>query len=590
MHNNMKKTILTLFALGLFSFVSAQQPEQLSAQQPDQVLMTIDGQPVMTSEFLYIYEKNNKEAAADPKSMEEYLDLFTRFKLKVAEALSERLDTTQSFKDELKGYRAQAVEKYLKDEAAIDSLIRLSHYRMAHMRRAAHIAIRCPEDASDSLRLDAETRIKALRQRAISGKEDFYALAAQYSEDPNKDKVGAELGWIIPFRYIYSFEDAVYNTPVGQFTDIFRSPYGFHFALVEEEMETEELHAAHIMKMVPKGDSIKEAEAKHVIDSLYQVIIDGADFDETALRNSDDKGSAVRGGDLGWFTRGTMIKPFEQAAFALQPGQTSLPIRSEYGWHIIRLHDRRYTQPIDSLYTSIKRNVERDERMQEANKSFLRKTRREYNLPDTLSDEQVMAYADQHLEEKYPELVNLVREYHDGILLFDVSVDRVWDKASKDTVGLINYFEQHRDAYQWDEPRFKGFMIYAHDKQVAKRAQTIAKTVPADSVVKTIRERINNDSLTLVRVERGLWKKGQNPAVDKYGFKTKVKDFSTTQDLPVIVAVGKKIKNPETYTDERSKVVTDYQDLLEKAWVEELKKKHTVVLNQEVWNALKSTK
>ena len=133
-------------------------------------------------------------------------------------------------------------------------------------------------------------------------------------------------------------------------------------------------------------------------------------------------------------------------------------------------------------------------------------------------------------------------------------------------------------------------MIYAHDKQVAKRAQTIAKTVPADSVVKTIRERINNDSLTLVRVERGLWKKGQNPAVDKYGFKAKVKDFSTTQDLPVIVAVGKKIKNPETYTDERSKVVTDYQDLLEQAWVEELKKKHTVVLNQEVWNALKSTK
>ena len=197
----MKKTLLFLLSLVMCT--------ALCAQEPDQVLMTIDGQPVMVSEFMYIYEKNNQEAAADPKSMEEYLDLFTRFKLKVAEALANQLDTTRSFAEELKGYRAQAVEKYLKDEAAIDSLVRLSYYRMGHIRRAAHIAIRCPEDASDSLRDDAMKRIKDLRKRALSGKEDFYKLAEKYSEDPNKEKVGSELGWIIPFRYIYSFEDAV---------------------------------------------------------------------------------------------------------------------------------------------------------------------------------------------------------------------------------------------------------------------------------------------------------------------------------------------------------------------------------------------
>lgn len=558
------------------------------AEQPDQVLMTIDGKPVMASEFMYIYEKNNQEAASDPKSMDEYLDLFTRFKLKVAEAEAEQLDTAKSFKDELKGYRAQAVERYLRDEQAIDSLVRLSYYRMAHIRRASHITLRCGEDASDSLRQAVEARMADLRQRAVSGKEDFYALAEKYSEDPNKQANGASLGWIIPFRYIYSFEDAVYRTPVGGISEVFRSPYGLHIALVEEEIETEEVHAGHIMKMTPKGDADKEVEAKRVIDSLYQVVMKGADFDETALKNSDDKGSAVRGGDLGWFTRGVMIRPFEQAAFALRPGETSEPIRSDYGWHIIRLYNRRKTEPLDSLYSTIRRSVERDERMEEAKKSFVRKTRQEYALPQEMTDDEVMAYADEHLEQKYPELGNLVREYHDGILLFDVSVDRVWDKASRDTAGLINYFEQHKNAYKWDEPRFKGFVIYALDRKTAKRAETIAKTVPADSVAKIIRERINNDSLTIVRVERGLWKKGQNPAVDKFGFKIKNSNYEPPQDLSYVVTIGKKIKNPEVYLDERSKVVTDYQDELEQAWVEELRKKHTVVLNEEVWQQLKA--
>lgn len=576
----MKRTLLAVLALGMMAAVHA--------EQPDKVLMTIDGKPIMASEFMYIYEKNNQEAASDPKSMDEYLDLFTRFKLKVAEAEADRLDTAKSFNEELNGYRAQAVEKYLRDEQAIDSLVRLSYYRMAHLRRAAHIAVRCGEDAGDSLRQAAEARIQDLRRRAVSGKEDFYALAEKYSEDPNKEANGSELGWIIPFRYIYSFEDAVYGAPVGGISEVFHSPYGLHIALVEEEIETEEVHAAHIMKMTPKGDENKEVEAKRAIDSLYQVVMKGADFDETALRNSDDKGSAVRGGDLGWFTRGVMIPPFEKTAFALQPGETSEPLHSDYGWHIIRVYDRRKTEPLDSMYTAIRRKVERDDRMEEAHKSFVRKTRQEYALPQSMSDEEVMAYADAHLEEKYPELHNLVREYHDGILLFDISVDRVWDRASKDTAGLIRYFEEHRDAYKWDEPRFKGFVIYARDKKTAKRAETIAKTVPADSVAKTIRERMNNDSITIVRVERGLWKKGQNPAVDKFGLKSKVKDYQPDKEFPVVVAVGKKIANPESYTDERGKVVTDYQDQLEQAWVEELRKKHTVVLNEEVWQQLKA--
>ena len=585
----MRHTILTCCLLGCMASLFAQTANQLSAseQQDDPVLMTIDGQPVYLSEYMYIYEKNNQETSADSKSMDEYLELFTNFKLKVAEATAEHLDTTAAFAEELRGYRGQVVDKYLRDEQAIDSLVRLSYQRMSHLRRAAHIAIRCPQDASDSVRQAAEARINDLRKQALAG-ANFYELANTYSEDPNKAQTGSELGWIIPFRYIYSFEDAVYNTPVGQITPVFRSPFGLHIAVVEEEVVTEEVQAAHIMKMVPKGDVEKGAEAKRMIDSLYQVVMNGADFNETALRYSDDKGSAVKGGDLGWFSRGVMVLPFEQTAFSLQPGETSQPFRSDYGWHIIRLYDRRFTQPLDTLYSKILRNVERDERMEQARLSFIRKTRAEYQLPDTMSNEQVIAYADAHLEEKYPDFRHLVQEYHDGILLFDISVDRVWDKAGKDTAGLQQYFASHKDQYTWDEPRFKGFVIYARDKQTARRVETIIKTVPADSVYSVVRQRVNTDSTIIARVDKGLWKPGANPAIDKFGFKNKKATFETDDEYPVIKVIGKKLKAPETYMDDRNRVVTDYQDLLEKEWVEELKQKHTVVLNQDVWLRLKS--
>lgn len=573
----MKKFFLTLLAGCLVCSMSAQ------------VLMTIDDEPVYVSEFLYIYEKNNQDASTEQKSLDEYLELFTNFKLKVAEAKAEHIDTTAAFAEELRGYRAQVTDRYLRDQEAIDSLAQLSYYRMNHMRRAAHIAVRCGQDATDSARVAARALIESLRRSIVTEKADFYEVAMEHSQDPNKEKHGVELGWIIPFRYIYSIEDAVYNTPVGEVTEVFETPFGYHIALVEEEeQQTEEVSAAHIMKMVPRGDASKEAAAKHAIDSLYQVLQQGADFGKTAINESDDRGSAQRGGELGYFTRGMMVTPFEQTAFALNPGEMSKPFRSDFGWHIIYLYDRRKIQPFDSIKTQIYKNVERDDRIKEAQKSFIRKTRSEYGLPATMSDDEVLAYADAHLEEKYEDLRNLVREYHDGILLFDISLNRVWDKASKDTEGLERYFNEHRQDYTWDEPRYKGFVIYAKDKASARRAQTIIKTVPADSVQSVIRSRINNDSIQLVGVERGLWRPGQNSTVDKFGFRMRKTQYVPSEEFPVVKLVGKVLTAPEVYTDERGKVVTDYQDMLEREWVEELKTKHKVVLNQSVWNDLKA--
>ena len=585
----MKKVILSIILLA---------GAMMGFAQEDKVLMTINGEPVMLSEFLYIYEKNNQESSLEKKSMEEYLDLFINFKLKVAEAIAQGVDTTEAFKKELAGYRAQATPKYMQDNEAIDSLVQLSYNRQANVRRAAHIAIQCPANADSATIAAAEAKIQLARERVTTGVEKkvkqgrkwvtvrepeaFADVAREMTDDPAGKENGGELGWIQVFRFVYPFEDAVYNTPVGEVTEVFRSPYGLHIALVEEERAFEEVHAAHIMKMMPRGSEGMAIDAKKQIDSLYQVVLAGADFAEIATAHSDDKGSAVRGGDLGWFGRGMMVQPFENITFDMQPGEMSEPFPTRFGWHFVKLYEKRGIQPLDSMRQQLLNQVKRDVRYQEAEKSFINKTRAEYNLPAEMSNDEVKAYADAHLEEKYADLRNLVREYHDGILLFDVSLREVWDKANKDTEGLATFFKANKKNYTWDAPRYKGYIIYAKDEKVAKAAKQIIKSANADSVMSYINQRVNVDSVQYVRVERGLWTEGKNAAVDKYAFKNKTAEYTPTEEFPIVVPVGKVIKAPEEYTDVRGQVTTDYQDHLEKLWVQTLHDKYPVEVNEEV--------
>lgn len=589
----MKKIELLLITLFFAMGVSGQ----------DETLMTINGESIPASEFMYIYSKNNQEKSIDPKSMDDYLELFINFKLKVAEAEALGLDTTAAFKKELRGYRAQATPKYLCDNEALDSLVRMSYHRMANPRRAAHIALECPM-GNDSLEKAVYAQMETIRQRVTTGlpvtvgkgkkaktvctPEDFLTVAKEVSTDPSVVDNGGELGWITPFRYVYVFEDIVYNTPIGEVTPIFRSPYGFHIALVLSEDKYEEVHAAHIMKTIPRNDSMLAEAAKAQMDDLYLALQRGEDFEELAKKESDDKGSSRRGGDLGWFGRGAMVQPFEDAVFALKEGDISQPFRSRFGWHIAKLYDRRGMQPIDSVYSTIMKNVQRDERMTFADKSFIEKTRAEYNLPADMTDEAVRSYADAHLEEKYEELRYLVNEYHDGILLFEVSLQKVWDKASKDDAGLTKFFRKNKKNYTWDAPRYKGYMIYAKNQSVANQVKSIIKNAHPDSIQSYINNRINNDSTTLVRVERGLWKEGQNTAVDAIVFKNDTVNFTADEALPFVATMGKVIKAPQEYADERGKVTNDYQDALEKEWIESLRTKYDWYVNQEVFDALKA--
>ena len=586
-----------------FLFIVAALSLNMMAQ--DKPLMTINGKPVSAEEFLYIYEKNNQAGALDPKTMDEYLDMFINFKLKVVEAESQGIDTTEAFKKELKGYRAQATPKYLQDNQAMDSLVEMSWRHMAKDRRAAHIAIQCPATADSAQEAEALAKINEAYERVTIGKEvikgkgrkakkvrqpaeAFADVARAISTDPSVQETGGELGWITPFRYVYPLEEAVYGTEVGKISAPFRTQYGFHIVLIEEERDHKEVKASHIMKMTPRGegeDSIVAAK-KALIDSIA-AIVTPENFGEVAKIESEDRGSSARGGDLGWFGKGMMVKPFEDAAFALEVGQISKPFQTMYGWHIMYKEGERGIQPLDSIRSQVERQVQRDERAKEADKSFIRKTRAEYNLPASMTDEEVKAYADEHLEAKYPELRNLVQEYHDGILLFEVSLREVWDKAAKDTAGLEQFFAANKKKYTWDAPHFKGWLLQCKDKNSAKAAQAIIKSADPDSVKSYIANRINQDSVTYVKAQRGLWEQGKNAAVDKYGLKIKKAEFTPNEQLPYVVCVGKKLKAPATWDDEKGKVTTDYQDFLEKAWIEKLRAKYPVVINEDVWQKIR---
>ena len=597
-----------------FLFVAA-AIMSLTATAQNETLMTINGKAVSAEEFLYIYEKNNQAGAVDPKTMDEYLDMFINFKLKVTEAESQGIDTTASFKKELKGYRAQATPKYLQDEAAMDSLIELSWRHMSKDRRAAHIAIQCPMSADSAQTAEALAKINEAYERVTVGKmkverkkvkgrwknvekrqpvEAFDAVARELSTDPSVQETGGELGWITPFRYVYPLEEAVYNTPVGDISKVFRTQYGFHIVKVEEEREHLEVKASHIMKMVPSDslDAIKKAQIDSIASELAKAQKDHVQstkeiFAEVAKRESDDRGSSARGGELGWFGKDMMVKPFEDAAFSMKAGEISAPVRSQYGWHILYKEAERGIQPLDSMRAQIQRQVLRDERAQEADKAFIRKTRAEYNLPAEMSDAEVKTYADEHLEEKYPELRHLVQEYHDGILLFEVSLREVWDKAAKDTAGLEQFFKANKKKYTWAAPKWKGYLIQAKNKSGLKAAKAIIKSAEADSIQSYIARRVNCDSVTYVKVQHGLWEQGKNGAIDKYGFKDKKAAFTPNEELPIVECVGKKLKAPEAWNDEKGKVTTDYQDYLEAEWVKKLREKYEVKVNPEVWEKVK---
>ncbi len=446
--------------------------------QSDPTVMTVNGQPVSRSEFEYSYNKNNTGGVIDKKTVEEYVDLFVNYKLKVAAALDARLDTLTSFKKEFAQYRDQQVR---------------------------------PTLITDN---DVEQEARKI-----------YTTT--------KESIG-EQGLIRP---------------------------------------------AHIFLMLgQKAPQEDIAKAKTRIDSIYAALKAGADFGELARQLSQDPGSARNGGELPWISRNQTLKEFEDVAFKLNAGEMSEPFMSPAGYHIVLLKERKQLEPYDSLRTSIMAYIEQ----RKLREGIINRKLDTLATQADISKEEYMTRRADSLRAADPEMDNLIKEYHDGLLLYEISNRHVWEKAAKDEAGLKTYFEKNKNKYAWNTPRFKGMAYHVKTKDDIKAVKNSVKKIPFTDWADTLRKTFNNDSTIRIRVEKGIFKKGDNTLVDRDVFKQKVKT-TPMKDYPFDATYGKILKKgPEEYTDVKGLVTADYQDMLEKEWVKELRKKYTVTVDKEV--------
>lgn len=618
--------------------------------QNDPTIMTINGKPIPKSDFEYIYKKNNSNNVIDKKTLNEYVDMFVDFKLKVEEAIAQGIDTTKSFKSEFGSYRDQLAAQYLSDEDNKEELIKEAYQRMKTELEVSHILLQIPASGTSADTL--QTYNKAMEIYKRSEKENFGKLAAELSDDPSAKNNQGYVGWITTLRTPYEIERAAYNTPVGEVSKPVRTFIGYHIIKVTGRRPSPgKVKVAHIMLIDdPNNPEVKEKN-KERIDSIYQRILSGDNFGKLATLLSQDVGSARQQGELPWFGAGQMIPKFEEQAFAMtDTGTVSKPIHSHVGWHIIKLIDKKPLGSYDEMKSEIQKQLARLNSNRQEDDLFINKLKEEYDFSenkialadyyqlvdrvapnDSLFPKEVMKlnrpilftiagnhftqadfnryligisnsyrgvrsdfikntygnyvhqeiknFEKSQLPRKYPEYRNLVNEYHDGILLFEVMNKQVWEKASTDTEGLKGFFEKNSDNYTWKNPRYKGYVVYAKDKATLNAAKKITKYANFDSIAHYLPERLN-DTIQYVKVEKGIWEKGSNPVIDYKVFKGA--KYTPDNDFSQYFILGKKMNKPEEYTDVKGKVTADYQEYLEKEWVASLRKKYPVVINQQV--------
>lgn len=640
----MKKTALFLLLAICFS--------GLYAEINDPVIMQIGGKEITKSEFEYIWKKNNNNESSDKKSLNEYIDLFVNFKLKVAEAEKQGIDTTKAFRDELNGYRSQLTGQYLTDKATADSLAHQAYDRMKEYVEASHILIKLNPDASPSDTIVAWKKINKIYSQAVKG-EDFARLAKQYSDDGSKSE-GGYLGFATGFRYVYPFENVMFGTEAGKISKPFRTQFGYHIIkVISRRPANGRYRSGHILKLFPPNATEAQKTAlKDSIFKIYDALQKGGSFTNFAQNNSDDRGAASRGGEYGVLFCGSLPIEYEDAVYKLKVGEYSAPFQSRYGWHIVKALEFLPYPSFDEMKDNLYGMMNRDERAEMPKTALAQKLKKEYsfkdfpqvldNLVSAWSDmkdkkdstafksllkseepvfeiaggkypvklfasyiekngmsslksaydrfltEKILAYEDTQLEKRYPEFGHLMQEYHDGILLFDVSNKEVWDKAAKDTAGLENYFGTHKSDYAWKDPHFKGFVISCSDKKVASAAKKMLKKLPLDSVSTVLMKKFNTDSTATILVQRGLYAVGENPLVDSLVFhKKNVKNAEKPSKLPVVFESGRILKDgPEDYNDVRGLVISDYQNYLEKSWIEGLRKKYDIKINTDIVNTV----
>ncbi len=453
--------------------------------EEDPVVMVIAGEAVPRSEFEYSYNKNNSEGVIDKKDLDEYVDLFINYKLKVKAAAEAQIDTLSSFQVEFASYRDQQIRPTMIDDDDIEREAR---------------------------------RIYRQTQQQI-------------------DSAG---GMVKP---------------------------------------------AHILILVPQGASDEQAHAaKERADSIYAVLraaaFDKEVFADLAATCSDDKNTAPRGGELSWFRRGLTFPEFDECVYNMSVGETSAPVKTPAGYHIIQLRDKGPFFSYDSLRTSVLEYMD-----QRGVRNFLINQKLDSLAQaqgEDVTPAMILAQKREQLEAADPDIKYLIKEYHDGLMLYEISNQKVWGFAERDTIGLENYFARNKKRYKWGEPRFKGIAYRTKEAEDIDNVRKAIEALPFDEWNEMLRTTFNSDSVLRIRVEKGIFQKGDNAIVDTYEFHLPDSEIKELKGYPFTATYGRIIKQPESYADVRGYVVADYQEELEKQWIAELRATYPVEVDTAV--------
>lgn len=645
--------------LGLSLFITAAGFSQTAKKE---VLFTIDGKPYYTDEFVRVYNKNLDLVKDDSqKDINNYLDLFVGYKLKINKANKLGLNNDKEYQDELKSYRNQLSKNYVTDSKVTKELVEEAYNRSLKEVRASHILFMADENAAPADTLKAYNKAMDVRKKALAG-EDFGKLAQQYSEDPSAKDNKGDLGYFSVFKMVYPFESGAFNTQKGNISKPVRSRFGYHLIRVNDVRDNRgEVTVAHIMIMKPKTENAEEAaKARKTINEISQKLKQGEDFTALAKQFSQDKSTAVNGGQLNKFGSGELSsEEFENAAFALKtPGQVSEPVETGFGWHIIKLIEKHQPKPLNDVQADLENKIKRDERSKLISQSLTDKLRKRYTvkkdakaytaavktlndkiysksweLPkdvnnytqtvltinndkkipvksfleyvdmsqrgslavkpvakqagvlfERFTDEQLNTYYNDNLEKEYPEFDNIMEEYRDGLLLFDLMEKEIWEKAKNDSIGLNQYYTSHTADYQWKDRA--DAQVYSSTKQdVIKKTRKYLKKGKNAAYIK---EKLNTDGKVEVVEKQGVFEKDNDALPAGFNWKTGVSDIIKDGDYYYVVKADKIMpKGPKTLEENKGRVINDYQQYLESKWVNDLKQEFKVVVNNEALQHVK---
>ncbi len=621
--------------------------------------MTINNKPVTKSEFLQIYTKNNPNPSFDKDSLDRYMQLFEVFKLKVAEAEALGYDTLPRLQKELEGYKKQLALPYLIDSIQNQAMVQEAYNRTATEVRCSHILIKLDPNASPKDTLAAYNRLLGLKARIEKG-EDFASVAKSKlgSEDPSAINNGGDLGYFTAFQMVYPFEEKAYTTPVGSISEPFRTRFGYHILKVTDKRPARgTIKVAHLMIATGREATTETRQnAEKKINEIYDSLVTGSSWDKMVNAYSEDANSIKKGGELPAFGSGTsqrMVLEFEDASFALkQVGEFSKPVKTQYGYHIIKLVEWTPVKTYDNLRRELQAKVNKDERSKITQDSFVQKLRAQYayqnkgekglewfvsHLDSTYfvgkwtADElkanktlfvlggkkfkqqdfakyvvknyrsvrkdapqvvvkqlyqqweksEILAYEEALLPAKYPAYKALLQEYHDGIILYEIMQDQVWNKAVKDTAGLRAFFMENRSKYAWSN-RLDATVYECKDEYIA--VQVYGMLVQSDTInSKAVLDVINKDSELNLKVRMNKFEIAQTPYLQQRNFTPGLNPVYLMDGKWYVVKVAAVLAPaPKEYNEAKGLATSDYQTFLEKKWLEALRSKHKIVINEDV--------